>query len=89
MVLLDNLSRQNSARAAGMLRNRGAWFLFLLPLSPNQNLIEMAFSKLKALVRNAGARHYEKLWQAVGHVCALPTDEECSNVFWVTEYGSG
>ncbi|MEM5584495.1 transposase [Roseibium sp. AS2] len=41
-----------------MLRERGAWFLFLPPYSPDLNLIEMAFSKLKSQVRKAAARTY-------------------------------
>ncbi len=39
--------------------------------------IEMAFSKLKALIRKAAARSYDQLWQAIGNVCNLFTDEEC------------
>ena len=45
------------------------------------NPLEMAFSKLKALIRKAAARTYEQLWQAVGHVCGLFKDEECYNFF--------
>lgn len=32
---------------------------FLPPYSPNLNPIEMAFSKLKALIRKAAARTYQ------------------------------
>jgi hypothetical protein len=37
----------------------------------------MASAKLKALIRPAAARTYDELWQAVGHVCDLFTEEEC------------
>ena len=67
--------------AAAALRAIGAWFLFLPPYSPDLNPIEMAFSKLKTLVRKATARTYDQLWAAVGHVCDLFTDEECYNYF--------
>ncbi len=50
------------------------------------NPIEMAFSKLKALIRKAAARTYEELWKAVGHVCDLFTDEECYNFFKAAGY---
>jgi transposase len=43
VVILDN----KSPRAEQVLRERGAWFLFLPPCSPDLNSIEMAFSKLK------------------------------------------
>lgn len=48
VVILDNLNVHKSFRAAASLAARGAWFLFLLKYSPDLNLIEMAFSKLKA-----------------------------------------
>ena len=46
----------------------------------------MAFSKLKALLRKAAARTYDELWQAVGRVCNLFTDEECYNFFRAAGY---
>jgi len=46
----------------------------------------MAFSKLKALLRKAAARTYEDLWQAVGRVCDLFSDEECYNFFRAAGY---
>ena len=81
VVILDNLSSHKSPRAARTLREIGAWFLFLPPYSPDLNPIEMAFSKLKALLRKAAARTYDELWQAVGRVCDLFTDEQCYNFF--------
>ena len=50
------------------------------------NPIEMAFSKLKTLIRKAAARTYDQLWQAVGHVCDLFSEEECYNCFKATGY---
>ncbi|MEM6465827.1 MAG: transposase [Pseudomonadota bacterium] len=35
VIILDNLSSHKSARAAEMLREVGAWFLFLPPYSPD------------------------------------------------------
>ncbi len=81
VVILDNLSSHKSAYAAEVLKSIGAWFLFLPSYSPDLNPIEMAFAKLKALIRKAAARSYDALWQAVGHVCNLFSDEECYNYF--------
>jgi transposase len=64
----------------------GAWFLFLPPYSPDLNPIEMAFAKLKALIRRVAARTYDDLWPAVGHVCDLFTEEECFNFFKAAGY---
>ncbi len=81
VVILDNLSSHKSPGAAPALSNVGAWFLFLPAYSPDLNPIEMAFSKLKALIRKVAARTYDQLWQAVGHICDLFSDEECYNFF--------
>ena len=53
---------------------------------PALNPIEMAFSKLKALIRKAAARTYDELWAAVGNVCDLFTEEECFNYFQAAGY---
>ncbi len=88
VVILDNLSSHKSPRAAQMLRDIGAWFLFLPPYSPDLNPIEMAFSKLKTLIRKAAARTYADLWSAVGNVCDLFPEEECFNFFKAAGYGT-
>ena len=77
VVILDNLSSHKSPGAAEILGGVGSCFLFLPPYSPDLNPIEMAFSKLKVLIRKAAARTYDDLWQAVGKVCDLFSDEEC------------
>lgn len=64
----------------------GAWFLFLPVCSPDLNPMEMAFAKLKALIRRAAARTYDDVWRAVGHVCDLFTDEACHNFFKAAGY---
>jgi len=85
-VILDNLSSHKSPKAAAILRQIGAWFLFLPPYSPDLNPIEMAFAKLKTLIRKAAARTYDDLWQAVGSVCDLFSDEQCYNFFKAAGY---
>lgn len=86
VVVLDNLPAHRSAVARGILKDIGAWFLFLPKYSPDLNPIEMAFSKLKALIRKNAARSYEELWKAVGHICSLFTPVECYNFFKAAGY---
>lgn len=88
IVILDNLSVHNSAPASEALRARGAWFLFLPQYSPDLNPIEMAFSKLKALLRGAAARTFQALWAALGDICALFDPHECWNYFKAAAYAS-
>ena len=71
VVILDNLASHKSAKAEALLKQRGAWFLFLPPYSPDLNPIEMAFAKLKAHLRRIGARTIDALWKAIGDICAL------------------
>ena len=86
VVILDNLATHRSPKAAAILKDIGAWFLFLPPYSPDLNPIEMALAKLKALIRKAAARTYDQLWKAVGQVCDLFTEEECYNFFKAAGY---
>ena len=86
VVILDNLPAHRSNVAASILKEIGAWFLFLPKYSPDLNPIEMAFSKLKALIRKVAARTHDELWQAVGNICSLFTPHECYNFFAAAGY---
>ena len=79
VVILDDLQAHKSAKAAGILKDKGAWFLFLPAYSPDFNPIEMAFAKLKAHLRAAKARTFDALWKAVCNICDLFTPAECWN----------
>lgn len=88
VVILDNLSSHKSAKAEAILKQRGAWFLFLPPYSPDLNPIEMAFAKLKAHLRRIGARTIDALWKAVGDICSLYSPQECHNYLRAAGYAS-
>lgn len=79
VVILDNLATHKSPRAAQALKDRGCWFLFLPPYSPDLNPIEQAFAKLKAHLKRIGARTFDDLLGAIGDICSLFPIEECSN----------
>ncbi len=88
VVILDNLSVHKSAKAAAIVKERGAWFLFLPQYSPDLNPIEMAFSKLKEHLRAAGERTFEGLWRSIGDICDLFEPDECWNYFKAAGYAS-
>lgn len=88
IVILDNLSSHKSEKAQAILKERGAWFLFLPPYSPDLNPIEMAFAKLKAHLRRIGARTIDALWRAVGDICDLYSPDECWNYLKAAGYAS-
>jgi transposase len=86
VVILDNVGFHKSERAAELVRRRGAWLLFLPPYSPDLNPIEMAFSKLKALLRKRAARTFDALSNAIGDICSLFEPSQCRNFFKAAGY---
>lgn len=88
IVVADNLSSHKSAIATDLLRAQGNDLIFLPPYSPDLNPIEMAFAKLKTLIRKAAARTYDQLWKAVGQVCDLFLQQEYRNYYKAAGYGS-
>jgi len=75
-----------SERAAELVRQRGAWLLFLPPYSPDLNPIEMAYSKLKTLLRKHAARSFDAICDALGEICALFKPTEYRNFFKAAGY---
>ena len=88
VVTLDNLATHRRPKAAAILKVIGAWVLILPPLSPDPNPIEMAFAKLKTLIRKAAARTCDQLCKAVGKICNLFKEEECYNFFKAAGYAT-
>ena len=56
VVVMDNLSAHKGGRVREIVEGRGCEVLYLPPYSPDFNPIEQVFSKLKGLMRKAGAR---------------------------------
>jgi len=82
VVILDNLAAHKSARAQAILKEKGAWMLFLPPYSP----IEMAFSKLKSHLRAAAMRTFDELINKIGDICNMFSPQECWNYFKKANY---
>jgi transposase len=87
VVIMDNLAAHKSPTVEKIVRDRGAWILFLPPYSPDLNPIEMAFAKLKAHLRAKAVRTFDALWRAIGQICGLFQPEECRNYFAAAGYG--
>ena len=86
IVVMDNLSSHKGPRTRALIEAAGARLLFLTPYSPDFNLIENAFSKLKALLRKAVERTVDGLWSAIGRFVDLFTPSECANHFSACGY---
>ncbi|MEJ5022796.1 transposase [Ochrobactrum vermis] len=86
IVILDNVGFHKSERADLLVKAKGAWLLFLPPYSPDLNPIEMAFSKLKALLRKRAARNFDAITKALGDIISLFSVHECRNFFKAAGY---
>jgi len=64
-VIMDNFGSHNVEGVREAIEARGARLLYLPPYSPDLNPIELAFSKLKLLLRSAAARTVGVLWDTI------------------------
>jgi transposase len=81
IVVMDNLSSHKVAGVREAIEAVGAELRYLPPYSPDLNPIELAFSKLKKLLRDGAERTVDKLWSLCGRVLDAFTPAECYNYF--------
>ena len=81
VVIMDNLRVHKIAGVREAIEAASARLLFIPPYSPDLNPIEMAFSKVKALLRAKAIRTAEALWEALGNLCDSFSLQECANYF--------
>lgn len=88
IVVIDNLPAHKVQGVRAVIEAKGAILIYLPPYSPDLNPIEMAFAKLKALLRKAAARTRDSLWDAIAQVLGAFTPTECANYFGHAGYAS-
>jgi transposase len=81
IVVMDNLAVHKRVGVREAIEEAGAQLLYLPPYSPDFNPIELAFAKLKALLRQAGQRTVEGLWTLLGRLLDQFAPDECQNYF--------
>jgi transposase len=81
LVLLDNLSAHKALSVRAQIEATGAVALFLPSYSPDFNPIELAFSKVKQVLRSAAARTQEALEAAIAHALDAVTPEDARAYF--------
>ena len=79
IVVCDNLASHKVSGVREAIEACGASLLYLPPYSPDLNPIELAFSKLKRLLRSAAERTVEALWSAIGRLIQQFAPDECAN----------
>jgi transposase len=81
IVVMDNLSAHKVLGVREAIEAAGARLLYLPPYSPDFNPIEHLFAKLKALLRKAGERSVEGLWNRIAALLDAFMPSECANYF--------
>ena len=86
IVIMDNLPAHKIGGVRKAIEDASAGLLYLPPYSPDFNPIEMAFAKIKALLRKAAVRTVDEIWQAIAEALEAFTTEECRNYFTAAGY---
>jgi transposase len=81
IVIMDNLSSHKRAGVREAIEAVGAQLQYLPPYSPDLNPIELAFSKLKSLLRKAEERTVSGLWKMLGEALDAFSPDGCRNYF--------
>lgn len=80
-VMMDNVGFHKVAGVREAIEAAGAGLTFLPPYSPDLNPIEMAFAKIKSLLRAKALRTIDALWSALGSIARCIPSDECRNFF--------
>lgn len=81
VVIMDNLSSHKRVAVKEKIEAVGATLRFLPPYSPEFNPIKKALSRLKAMLRQAGERTVNGLWNLIGRLVDIFQPYECVNYF--------
>lgn len=81
IVVMDNLQAHKSERIKQVIEAKGCQLLFLPGYSPDLSPIEEAFSKLKTILRRAGARTREALEEALTQALLTITAQDAQGWF--------
>jgi transposase len=85
VVVWDNLKAHYSPRAKQMIEEAGGRIIFLPPYSPELNPIELAFSKLKKLIRDREPRTRQALDEMLAYLMSELTSQDA--IAWFKHCG--
>jgi transposase len=88
IVIMDNASVHKVVGVREAIEAAGARLIYLPPYSPDLNPIEMAFNKLKALLRKAAERTVPRLIRLIGNLMKEFSPKECKNFLRHAGYGA-
>jgi transposase len=88
LVICDNLSSHKVSGVREALADCGAELLYLPAYSPDLNPIELAFSKLKAFLRQRAQRTFAGLQRATKAALGSFTPAHCTHFFRHAQYAT-
>ncbi len=88
LVIMDNLAVHKVKGVEEALRAVGAKPLYLPPYSPDLNPIELAWAKVKSLLRAKSPPTFKKLVGAIGRSLEVVQPTECRNYFKAAGYAA-
>jgi len=88
VVVMDDLRAHERAGVARAIAAAGCESRPLPPYGPDLDPIELAFSKLEGLLRSAGKRTLEGLWEFLGRCPDAFSPDECRRYFRHDGYGA-
>ena len=86
IAIMEYLARHKGAKARERIEAAGAELFFLPPHNPALDAIEMALSKLKAILRKAVQRTVDGLWASIARILESFALQECRNYFAAAGY---
>jgi transposase len=90
IVVMDNLPAHKPPAVRAAIERAGAELRFLPPYSPDFSPIELAFARIKALLKKAAARTLIDLWDAIRDAIRdaidAVTTNDCRSFFTATGY---
>ncbi len=81
VVIMDDLSAHKPARVRELIEGRGCELIYLPAYSPDFNPIEEAFSKIKGMLRQAGARTKDALVDVLGEALSAVSVQDATGYF--------
>ena len=81
VLIMDNLPAHKPKRVRELIEERGCELIYLPAYSPDLNPIEEAFSKIKGMLRRAGARTKEALLEVLGAALSAVSAQDTRGYF--------
>ncbi len=78
---MDNLPAHKPPRVRELIEERGCELIYLPAYSADLNPIEEAFSKIKGILRRAGARTKEALLEVLGEALSAVSARDAGGYF--------